>query len=61
MVPKPLNAITADELRTFRYDTSAYIRYLLRIGTYNKMADMARDLGVKNGRIRQIKYREVNK
>ena len=54
------NEITAAELNNFKSDTSGYISYLLRVDAFKTMADMARDLGVEQGRIRQIKNRGKN-
>ena len=53
-----MDSITISELNAFKDDLPAYIRYLLRVGAFKTMADMARDLGVKNERVRQAKYRE---
>ena len=47
-------------------DKRAYVLYLLRLGigkrkAFKSMAEMARDLGVPSGYIRQIKNRNINK
>lgn len=52
------NSITVEQLQSMRYNKHAYIRYLLRVGAFKKMSDMARDLGVKAAWIRSIKHRE---
>jgi hypothetical protein len=54
------NSISLDELKTHMHDKEAHIRYLLRIGAFKSMAAMARDLGVTDGYIRQIKHRKIH-
>ena len=61
-----MDSISAKELRSFMTDKKAYVLYLLRLGTgkrkaFKSMAEMARDLGVPSGYIRQIKNRNINK
>ena len=53
--------VTIDELKYFQRNLPAYVRYLLRIKAYKSQADMGRDLGVKDGTIRQIKRRANGK
>ena len=48
---------TIEELKSYENDFEAYVLYLLRIKAFKTMADMARDMGVKAGTIRQIKRR----
>ena len=55
------NSISLDELKTHRHDKEAHVLYLLRVGAFKSMAAMARDMGVENGYIRQIKNRAKNK
>ena len=54
-------SISLDELKTHRHDKEAHVLYLLRVGAFKSMAAMARDMGVENGYIRQIKNRTKNK
>jgi len=65
------NSISAAELKTHINDRAAHIRYLLRLGigkdeegkdgAFKSMAEMAKDLGVTDGYIRQIKHRGIHK
>ena len=54
---KEVESVTISELNEFKDNLSAYIRYLLRVGAFKTMADMARDLGVSDSYIRVIKHR----
>ena len=55
------NSISLEELKTHIDDREAHILYLLRVGAFKSMAAMARDMGVTDGWIRQIKHRRVYK
>ena len=60
-----MESISAEELKTHITDRAAHIRYLLRLGigkngAFKSMAEMARDLGVSDGFIRQIKHRKIH-
>ena len=59
-----MESISARELKSHMTDRAAHIRYLLRLGigengAFKSMAEMARDLGVSDGYIRQVKHRKV--
>ena len=58
---KEVESVTISELNEFKDNLSAYIRYLLRVGAFKTMADMARDLGVPDGNIRQLKRGRIAK
>ena len=60
-----MESISARELKSHMTDRAAHIRYLLRLGigengAFKSMAEMARDLGVSDGFIRQIKHRKIH-
>ena len=50
-----------DDLKTYTTDKNAYILYLLRVGAFKTMSELAEDMGVSNGWIRQIKHRAIYK
>ena len=54
-----MESISIEELKTHINDQGAHIRYLLRVGAFKSMAEMAKDLGVTDGYIRQIKHRKI--
>ena len=59
------DSISIEELETHATDKAAFVRYLLRLGigkngAFKSMAEMARDLGVSDGYIRQVKYRKIH-
>ena len=59
-------SISLEEFKTHVNDREAHVLYLLRLGIgkkgiFKSMAAMARDMGVENGYIRQIKNRAKNK
>ena len=61
-----MDSISAKELRSFMTDKSSYILYLLRLGigeegAFKSMVEMAEDLGVSSGYIRQVKHRMIHK
>ena len=52
-----MDSITISELNEFKDNLAAYIRYLLRVGAFKTMADMARDLGTTPEYVRLVKNR----
>ena len=54
------NRISTKEINNFKTDKGAYIRFLLRMEAFDSMAEMARDMGVTNGYIRQVKHRAIH-
>jgi len=50
-------SVTISELNEFKDNLAAYIRYLLRVGAFKTMADMARDLGTTPEYVRLVKNR----
>jgi len=55
------NSIGLEELKTHRHDKEAHVLYLLRVGAFKSMAAMAKDMGVGDEYIRQIKFRALLK
>ena len=55
------NYISTKEIDDFKTDKGAYIRFLLRVGAFETMAEMAEDMGVTDGYIRQVKHRMIHK
>ena len=56
-----MNSISIDELATHRDDKEAHVLYMLRVGAFKTMAAMAKDMGVGDEYIRQVKFRAVLK
>ena len=59
------NSISLEGLKTHFTNKSAHILYLLRLGigedgAFKSMAEMAKDMGVTDGYIRQVKYRKIH-
>lgn len=54
------NCISVKELNSFKTDKGAYIRFLLKIEAFETMAEMAEDMGVTDGYIRQVKHRAIH-
>ena len=54
-----MHSISLEELKTHRDDKEAHVLYMLRVGAFKSMAALARDLGVKNDYIRQVKFRKI--
>ena len=54
------NYISTKEIDDFKTDKGAYIRFLLRVGAFETMAEMAEDMGVTDGYIRQVKHRAIH-
>ena len=52
-----MDSVTISELNEFKDNLAAYIRYLLRVGAFKTMADMARDLGTTPEYVRLVKNR----
>ena len=53
--------MTIADINALKDDLPSYIRYLLRLGAFETQADLARELGVTNERVRSIKFREAHK
>ena len=56
-----MKLVTVDELKKLQKSIPAYVKYLLRLDVYDTMSEMARDLGVSDGYVRKIRYRETHK
>jgi len=52
---RDIPSASAEQIRKMTYPQ--YVEYLLRLGAFKTMSELARDMGVPNGYVRQIKNR----